>query len=254
MQKNYFISVNYNSCESALLWLKSIRKLDPRGEVIIVDNYYSEDERRRMQAISDEHKIVLLTAENIGYGRALNAAFEYLKVKQIPVEDIVIFAGNLDVKFTSIAMKKQHFPSAYVPTVNERNRNRNPFLTTFQRRLLGLHRLSLLSGNRYVFMSVILLLKLARLVPSKIWAVHGSMFIFDGEVLNNGRMFNEETFLYSEELEFASYLQYNSIPLVDCDVAYEHVGGVATSAIVSSISDFMQIWKPSFINWLNRWR
>jgi GT2 family glycosyltransferase len=250
-----FISVNYGTTDIIRNWHRSIGDLFKHDKVIIIDNFYSLEERENIKKLSKELKFVLIESENIGYGNGLNKAFKYLQEENLNLDNYIVFAGNLDILYKNLNISFVNGKNVYVPFALEIKRNRNPFLTIFQKHFLKLHLFSIKSNSLFVFKLVIVIIKLAGFIPSKIWALHGSLFIFNASILNHGNIFNENSFLYSEELEFASFVEHiaNS-KFIDCDVVYEHIGHVSTSSVIASLDDFYKVWKPSFNNWLLRWK
>lgn len=254
---NIFVSVNYDSSSLIVEWYQSIKSLDHNSSFILVDNFSSDLERESAINICTELNIKIILSENVGYGRALNVVYKYILDTYEVLDEITVFSGNLDVYFKSLPCYLPKGNYVYVPKVFEGNRNRNPFLTKFQSRFLRLHRFSLKSKNIAVFKSVIVLLKITSFIPSKIWAIHGSLFCFNGRILNtsvNGALFNEKSFLYSEELEFASYIDnVSKSTFINTDIICEHDAHVSTSKLICSTNDFFEVWSPSFYEWLVRW-
>lgn len=254
---NIFISVNYDSSSLISDWYESIKILDTDAQFILVDNYSNDLERELVEQICLDLGIKLLLSENVGYGGGLNLAYKYLLDYYEDLENMVIFSGNLDVKFKRLPLMSKKGNYVFVPKVYERGRNRNPFLTKFQSHFLILHKFSVISKSLIVFRFVIILLKLASFFPSRIWAVHGSLFCFNGNVLmagNEGLIFNCNSFLYSEELEFASFIeQVSGSTLIEADIVCEHEAHATTSKLINNSNDFFEVWSPSFYEWLVRW-
>ena len=234
--------------------MTSIENFNNNSRIIIVDNFYSDIERLKVKKLSSELKFTLIESTNLGYGRALNVAFEYIKKNYSKLNDCVLLAGNLDIQFKCTEVKYLDGNTVYAPIAMEGKRNRNPFLTHLQKKLLKLHLVSMQSESLPLFTVVVFLIKLAGYVPSKIWALHGSLFVFNASILNHGVIFNEKSFLYSEELEFASFIEnISNSKIKNSKIKYEHFAHVATSALTSTQKKFYKLWKPSFANWLNRW-
>lgn len=248
-----FISVNYGTCELIQGWVKNVRSFVPDAYFIIVDNFKSQDERLMVRELSRELSFILLEADNIGYGRALNLAISYAK-KQLSSSEKIFFAGNLDIKYSSIPMD---FPSGkyvYQPRAYEGLRNRNPFLTRLQKKWLFLHFFTLKTNSPYALLFVTSCLKILGFIKSKVWTVHGSLFCFNEQCLYDENIFNEKSFLYSEELEFGSYMEMNKCEFISSPLEYYHEAHVATSGLICSKEKFIEIWRPSFINWMGRWK
>jgi len=252
--KNIFIGVNYGTSDLIHKWYKSISMTAADYEIYLVDNYSSEQERIIANKICKELDIEFIQSENIGYGRALNKCFRVVKHRYGESENYSILAGNIDIRFLELPLELPDGNYVFIPSAMERHRNRNPFLTICQKRFLHLHKLSLASGSPLVMLGIISILKFIGVFPSRIWTLHGSLFCFNSCILRHGDIFNDNTFLYSEELEFGSYVEHISgSEFLHADIVYEHMAHASTSKIISSKADFFSIWKPGFNNWLERW-
>lgn len=251
MVKKIFIAVNYGSAGLIIPWSDSIKCCTDDAIIILVDNYKSDDERNRVCELCSERDIELIESDNVGYGSALNTAIAYA-VSKYTDSKIIFFAGNLDIEYTAIQVLP-YGNFVYVPVALEGQRNRNPFLTKVQRGLLPLHSLTLNTMSPIVLMAVTTILKLASWIPSKTWAVHGSLFCFSSEIIRNGAIFNEKSFLYSEELEFASYADSVNAKRMPVSVVYKHSAHVSTSTVIKNRKTFLEFWQGSFRNWRARW-
>jgi glycosyltransferase involved in cell wall biosynthesis len=249
--KKIFIAVNYNTSDLIENWYNSIQRTCVDNTLYIVDNFYSKLERYRVVTICESLGICLLESENVGYGRAMNKCLSVVKSKH---EDCIIVAGNLDVTYLHFPEDLQDGNYVYVCEAMEGSRNRNPFLTKFQSRFLPLYTLPLSFDNVFVLRAVSLCIRVTGIFPSKLWAVHGSVFCFSSRLLSDIKIFNEETFLYSEELEFASYVEHISKSEFKMTaIRYQHTAHAATSSIIKKRGDFFAVWKPGFSNWRKRW-
>lgn len=251
-----FIAVNYNTSFLICKWVSSIRKSKIDAVIILVDNFSTIAEREKSFAICERLNIVLLCSENFGYGRALNFAFQYVHDSYDfdSTSNVVIYAGNLDIEYDRVPHSLPKGNYAYLLRASESGRDRNPFLTIFQSRLLPLHSISLRLDSLIWFRLVIALLKLASVIPSDPWTSHGSLFCINYDSLIKKRpIFDAESFLYSEELEFGDWLgESPSTPLIKCLGVYEHNAHAATKSINSNTKEFFALWKPSFSNWLKK--
>lgn len=253
---NIFIAVNY--CTSSLIhsWVESIVNLDERALIILVDNFSNISERDKVVQICNLLDITFLLFDNIGYGAAINRAVDYIHqtFSFRPDCNVIVHAGNLDIEIKHIP---DNFPKgnyAYIMRAQESGRNRNPFLTNLQKKFVLLHAFSLSLNSIAWFKFVIFLLRLISYIPSPTWTVHGSLFSVNYSALRlKGPIFDANSFLYSEELEFGSWLNHAPLTkIIECDGKYEHCAHAATKSINSSASDFFELWKPSFRNWLNK--
>jgi hypothetical protein len=220
--------------------------------LVVVDNFKDTKERNKVTQLCSALKIVLIESDNIGYGRALNKAIEFC-LKDSQDKECIIFAGNLDIAYKNIPSSLPSGKLVYVPLALEENRNRNPFLTRLQRRSLSLHKMTLITKSTIILMCVVLLIKFLGKFPSPIWTLHGSLFVFNSKCICHDDVFNNDSFLYSEELEFGSYMEKHNSEYILSEIVYEHSAHAATSDLIKSRIDFTKTWIPSFQNWISRW-
>lgn len=249
------VGVCYDAFSSVPNWHASIIKQQPNARVILVDNFSNAQHRNKIAAYCTENGIELITLPNVGYGVALNRAIEYLSsYRDLGCEaQTVLVMGNIDVEFkylpSTIPQKK-----VYIPDATDGVRILNPFLTRCQKKFLKFHDFAERLDSKLILIIGILVLKCTRFFPSKPWAVHGSIFALDLQLATGAVIFNSNTFLYSEELEFASWVEKNDFELDYSEISYEHTGGVSTFEYRRSFKKFFSVWKVSFKNWRNRWK
>lgn len=253
---NYFISVNYGTSNIIKKWSDSIKKISSDYCLVIVDNFYSDEERKKTMQLCEKLDIKFLSSENIGYGAAIRRGIRELTNLELKEGD-VIFAGNLDLEYLKLPSKFTNGKFAYVPRVIESNKsNRNPFLTLIQAKFQFLYFLAAKFESRLIYLLAILVNKILGFVPSKIWTVHGSLFCFNSECISDRKLpFNEDSFLYGEELEFGSFVESNNIDFINYEDSIHvfHDSHVATSNLISNQTEFIKIWSKSFLNWYSKW-
>lgn len=252
-----FITVNFGTSELIKPWANSIRKNCSNCVLILVDNYHSDKERLNVNSIANDEKIELIYSDNLGYGNSLNTALKYFRNKhhELKEDNIIFFMGNIDIKFVNIPKFLPKDKYVYIPIIKEKKRNRNPFLTKLQSRFIFLYKLASLKESLFLYYLAVIVNKFIGIFPSKTWAIHGSLFCFHNYVINkNKNIFNERSFLYAEELEFASYMEDMEAHLIESDIQVEHFPHAATNEIVRDRKNFIKIWKNSYNNWLTRWK
>lgn len=252
---NYFIAVNYNTSYLIEGWATSIRANSAICKLILIDNYFNDEERAATVSICNAFSVELVTMENIGYGAALNVGLSTI-LKSHDGGSGFIFAGNLDVEYQSIQSVLPDGNFIYVPKVKEPGRrNRNPFLTRAQRRFVWTYKFAARYRSVSMYFLAVAINKVVGLIPSKIWAVHGSLFCFNIRSISLECLpFDTKSFLYGEELEFASFMEAQNVEFIDAGVIVKHISHVATKAITKKQKDFISLWAPSYINWYTKWR
>lgn len=251
LKRNYYLTVNYGSSHHITSWVASIKLIDKNAVFYLVDNFHSDKELYTVRDICIDNDINLIESSNVGYGRGLNIGLSNLLNNN---DCNYIFFGNLDIEFVSLPKLELMDDGVIVPTVLENGLNRNPFLTVLQKKFLFLHKISIYSNSLIVFRFVILIQKFLSFFPSDIWAVHGSQFAISFNLLKNkgSNIFNPNSFLYAEELEFASYFQDEKF-IQNVGFVVKHTGGISTNEFFSSRREFYDNWKISMRAWFKRW-
>jgi len=250
---NIFITVNYGSSALLVQWAKNIRMQCSDTVLIVVDNFKNENERLKVINITKLYDIILIESDNIGYGAALNKGISYA-MDRFSEKNLIFFAGNLDIIYKNIPKKYPIGRYVYIPIIKEGKRNRNPFLTKLQKKILPIYRIAGLTQSLYVYYLVVIINKIIGLIPYKIWAIHGSLFCFNSLAIKEYKnIFNDNSFLYVEELEFASYMESNNIEFINSNIEIEHHAHISTKDIIAKRKIYLSIWWSSYKNWLIRW-
>jgi GT2 family glycosyltransferase len=250
----YFVAVNYGTSALLPAWFDNIKTVFNNPVIYVVDNYHSETSRLKAREVCRSNEICLIESDNIGYGRALNLAFNKIREDHFITDQDVVFAGNLDITFTKFPDSVAPGQFVYMLRAMEGNRNRNPFLTTTQLYISLLQKYALKKNSILIQTLISKLTLAAKVIPSKNWAIHGSLFVFNGSLLKlNENPFNEESFLYCEELEFASFANRNRFEILKVNGGYNHTAHVATSKLAFDKANLNPYWTQSYKNWLKRW-
>lgn len=248
-----FGAVNYGTSNLISQWAVSARKASPGALLVLVDNFSTEKELNAAKKLANDHGIILIESDNCGYGTSLNKIVSYCKAR-FPTETDspkVLLLGNLDVSFNRVEFddNRKHF--ACLASGVERGCQLNPFLTVLQKRFLFMHKIAIFFNSPLILLLSTVLIKALGIFKSPPWTMHGSLFCISYDSITGEKIFNDKSFLYSEELEFGSYLERNNIPLVWSGIEYQHIANVSTSKIIRGHREFFNYWWPSFNNWLS---
>ncbi|MDA7852936.1 hypothetical protein N9A71_05240 [Porticoccaceae bacterium] len=249
-----FIAVNYGTSELIDPWYHSIQLcFKQQCTLILVDNFSSDCERERVRKCCKALNVILIENANTGYGSALNLAYGWVLDKVDMLSEKLIFSGNLDIEYISIGSKLPGETAVFMPFLESKKKgDQNPFLTHFQKNVFPLFTLAAKFKSRNLLLLALLTSKILGIFPSRFYACHGSLFAFTGDLLSK-HIFNNESFLYCEELEFAEYVNRKGVQFSPSEIFYRHTGKVSTgSFFVSKKSKFMN-WVISYNNWCRRW-
>lgn len=246
-------AVNYGTSNLITQWAVSALKASPGAQLVLVDNFSTEKELQTAKKMANDHGVVLIESDNCGYGSSLNKIVTYCKVHFSGGGDApqVLMLGNLDILFNRVEFDDHHKRFACLASGVERGYQLNPFLTVLQKRFLFLHKIAIFFHSSLILLLSTAFIKFLRVFKSPPWTMHGSLFCISYDSITGEKIFNDKSFLYSEELEFGSYLERNNIQLVQSDIEYQHIANVSTSKIIGRHREFFDYWWPSFHNWLS---
>jgi GT2 family glycosyltransferase len=251
----YFIGVNYGTSNLIIEWANNIRSFKKNALLIIVDNFKNESERCNIKKITIDNNIILIESDNVGYGQGLNKAIQYC-IDLEKENEFIVFAGNLDIKYVSLPSILPSGKYVYIPLVKESTKNNlNPFLTYAQSKVLPMYMLVGYTKSIVLLYLIVIINKIISKFPSRIWTIHGSLFCFNSRCIKkNEPIFNENSFLYCEEIEFGSYMESHQVEFFLSDIEILHSEHVATSDLITSKQKFIEIWWPSFLSWYRKWK
>ncbi len=251
----YAIAVNYGTADVIHDWATSILQEHPDSCLYLVDNFKSDADRQAARVACEAAHIRMIESENVGYGRGLDVGLAMLLSEhEIASDDLIVF-GNIDLSLSNVTVPASEAAMAYMPIVLQDGAPRNPFLTHMQRRFVRLYDIAAVLRSPKILRLASGVIKLIGKLPSRAYATHGSLFVLNGAGLQAipKPVFNEETFLYCEEMEFAEAVRAGKIGLIHCDIEVKHIGKVSTGAVTQTNKAFFDLWYPSWRNWRKRW-
>jgi len=237
------IGVNYHSYVYAREFVRSWSALPQVSHILIADSFSSSQERDRIRGLSVHEKTIIVELDNHGYGSALNAALRIASKIDL-VEDSLVLLGNVDVMPISIELDP--IQEGQIPQIDvlEGGRNRNPFLTVFQKKMLFMYKLAAKRKSPFLLAMAVYLNRFLSLFPGETWAVHGSFIALPGTLINKfDSTFSPDVFLYCEELFFAEKVETLGYRFQQYRIAVEHIGSVSTGPAIKR--DKLKLFK----NW-----
>lgn len=230
MKKNtYWILVNYNNCDDIH---KLISLYQKDLNFIIVDN------SNNYKSFNDE--VVIIPDKNLGYLGgfifALNNFNNFNKKIIFSNSDIEIIKG-----FKDIVKYNKKVESVFVPKIISPSGDQNPHILNRKNKKHWILR-KVLSSNFifwYIWSLLVSLKKKTKkivnnnsnLIPEKIYAGHGSFYIFNNINFSKFKSLNHN-FLYAEEIHFAEFFNRSNIPvLYNSKIIIHHNEHASTSKI-----------------------
>ena len=224
MKKLGIVIINYNDYKTTARLLENIKSYSCLNKIVVVDNASTDNSYKMLKEFESNRITIIKNRENKGYATGLNTGAKYL-IKELGKCNIifsnsdVIIKGDTDLKKLSSDIKGDVVVVG--PTIEELGTlNRGFKASTITDEIL--FNLPLIS--RYFRK------KKTKYTDdhfkgdtSTVDYVSGCFFCVDSEVLEEVNYFDENTFLYYEELIFYSKLKkINKKELIDNKVRIVH--------------------------------
>lgn len=256
MNNFYFISVNYSTSNLIEKWAKSIYKFDQGANLIVIDNFSSNSEVENVKLLKEKLGFEVIYSENVGYGAALNKGISMVLSLN---RNAILFCSNLDIEYLNIPTNLPQGKFVYVPKVREAKINdRNPFLTIFQKKLLPIYGFAAKRKSTSLYYLAVVLNKIAGYRTSPIWAIHGSLFCFNASIVSSieNLPFNDKSFLYAEEYEFASFVEHEHGKFISSSIEIFHQRNASTFVFLQfGTKNYVEkYWSRSFSNYISRYK
>ena len=255
MGDNCYIVVNYktyNECQACIL---SILKVEKYPIIIVINNIEKCDfetfKKYHFEKFCQEKNIIIKSIFNIGYGRALNHGIEISKIINRKIN--YYFLMNADVEIIEIPKMSDCSGDALIPIIiNGTVLKKTIFMNMLNRRFTILIARHKILKNNITFFLIIAIQKIIIYIKSKPYTTHGSLFIIKSKFIDDN-LFNSNTFLYSEELEFGEYLLRRKLVLKESKIIYRHIGSASIKFEYPKLTNKIPLFRDSLNNWFSRW-
>lgn len=208
MRKIGFVIVNYNDAKTTIRLLNQLKEFKNIDKIIVVDNNSTDDSYTQLKKQEKGNISIIKTNENKGYASGMNTGAKYL-IEKIGKCNIIFSNSDIIIKnakdLNTLSSNINSEIAVASPVIEEHGTlNRGWKKTTaFTESLLNLPYIS-----RY-FKKKKLYYKEEHYQKDKSYVdvVSGCFFMVDSEALEQVDYFDENTFLYYEELIFAKKLE-----------------------------------------------
>ena len=208
MRKIGFVIVNYNDAKTTIRLLNQLKQFKNIDKIIVVDNNSTDDSYTQLKKQEKGNISIIKTNENKGYASGMNTGAKYL-IEKIGKCNIIFSNSDIIIKnakdLNTLSSDINNEIAVASPVIEEHGTlNRGWKKTTaFTESLLNLPYIS-----RY-FKKKKLYYKNEHYQKDKSYVdvVSGCFFMVDSEALEQVDYFDENTFLYYEELIFAKKLE-----------------------------------------------
>lgn len=237
--KNGIVILNYNDSENTSLMLDDIKKYKILDYIIVVDNKSTDDSVAKLKHYENKKIKIVESSENRGYAAGNNVGIKYL-IDNYEVDNIII--SNPDIIVTEEEIKKlvsnleRKDIAIIAPNVKEpKGISRGWRLPTFTSELLSnipyFHFLEnkVLSYKEEDYKSDL----------TEVDVVKGCFFIIKKDVFEAIGFFDENTFLYYEEIIIGKKLkQLGFKTFVDNNVTVIHALSQSVDKSINRINKF----------------
>lgn len=208
MRKIGFVIVNYNDAKTTIRLLNQLKEFKNIDSIVVVDNNSTDDSFVQLKEQENGNITIIKNSENKGYASGMNTGAKYL-IEKIGKCNIIFSNSDIIIKnakdLNTLSSNINSEIAVASPVIEEHgNLNRGWKKTTsFTESLLNLPYIS-----RY-FKKKKLYYKNEHYQKDKSYVdvVSGCFFMVDSEALEQVDYFDENTFLYYEELIFAKKLE-----------------------------------------------
>lgn len=255
--KNGIIILNYNDYENTKLMLEEIKNYQILDVIIVVDNKSTDHSLKELKQFESKKIKIVEAKENKGYASGNNVGIHYL-LENYNVDNIII--SNPDIIVTEKEIKKlvenleKDNVDVIAPNIKEPTGiSRGWKLPTFASELLAnipffrRFEISLLTYKDEEYKKDL----------TKVDVVKGCFFIIKKSVFEDIGYFDENTFLYYEEIIMAKKLQEKGYKTyIDNNVTIIHALSACVDKNVKRIEKFKilkqsQYYYEKYINKMN---
>lgn len=237
--KNGMVILNYNDSENTKLILEEIKDFKILDAIIVVDNHSTDNSVEVLKKFENKKIKIVKAKENKGYAAGNNVGIKYL-IDHFEVDNIII--SNPDIIVTEKEMEKlvkdleNKRVSVIAPNVKEPlGKSCGWKLPTFLSELVS----NIPFFRRFEFSLLSYPKEEYKKKLTKVDVVKGCFFIIKKEVFEDIGLFDENTFLYYEEIIMAKKLQEKGYTTyVDNEVTVIHALSQCVDKNVKRIEKF----------------
>ena len=240
MKKLGFVIVNYNDANTTIRLLNQIKDYKNIDQIIVVDNNSTDDSVKKLKKSKSKKIKIIENKENKGYASGLNTGAKYL-IQTLGECNIIFSNSDIIIKnekdLDTISSDIKGDISVSSPVIEEHNNlNRGWKKTTpLTESLLNLPYISRYFKKKKLYYKD----NHYKEDISYVDVVSGCFFMVDSSALQEINYFDENTFLYYEELIFSKKLEEkNKKLIVDNRVHVIHDHSVTIDKNVKRINKY----------------
>lgn len=255
--KNGIVILNYNDSENTSLFLEDVKDYNVLNYIIVVDNNSTDDSVKKLKKYENKKIRIVEAKENKGYAAGNNVGIKYL-IENYDVDNIIISNPDIIVREEEIMKLVSDLENEGIaviaPNVKEPvGISRGWKLPTFLSELVSnipffrRFEMTILSYSDKEFEKKL----------TKVDVVKGCFFIIKKAALKDIDYFDENTFLYYEEIIMAKKLKEKGyISYIDNEATVIHALSQSVDKSVKRIQKFKmlkdsQYYYEKYVNQMN---
>lgn len=220
------IALVYRNSQDLQCFIDNARQMLVSSRIVVIDSYYSEETSNEIKRIAELNDCDYLRVENRGYGAGNNAGISYA-LKTFSFKYLIVC--NNDLKIDQFDDSKLTEDSVYGPLITTLSgKHQNPLFSIRSRLSEKLLYKGFSTKNKLALFTGFAINKLLREINYLIFkhsdkkieavhAIHGAFFIISSTLLkshfSDGRLFDENMFLYYEEAYMGVLFERIGIPV-----------------------------------------
>lgn len=245
--KNGIVILNYNDSENTSLLFEDIKNYKILDAIVVVDNKSTDNSLEKLKKYENQKIKIVEAEENKGYAAGNNVGIKYL-IEHFAVDNIIV--SNPDIIVSEENIKKlvgelkNPDISVIAPNIKEPlGISRGWKLPTFASELVAnipffrRYEMSLLSYSDKEYKNVL----------TQVDVVKGCFFIIKKEAIESIGLFDENTFLYYEEIIMGKKLKDKGYKTyVDNQVTVIHALSQSVDKSVNRINKFKMLKRSQY--------
>lgn len=221
--KHVFVVLTYRNTKDLVGFLDSLEKCVESYKVIIVNSFYDDKSRDEFENIAVKHGCDFINVPNKGYSSGNNRGIDYAKEKY---EFDYLIISNPDIIVKKFLLPEENQPAIYCGKITTLSgKLQNPMHVVENKLSEYFVYKGMKKNNKFLFYSGITISKIFRTMFNlkikishrerfKIFAAHGSFFVFSRKAVEVIKpAFDEKMFLFSEEHVLAKRAKKQNIPI-----------------------------------------
>lgn len=236
---NIISIVNYNNTLMTEEFILRFNEVNKSNLLLVVDNSFSKEECKKLERkYSSENVKFMYPEKNLGYMRAGDFAYDYIKGK-IEFDFFILSNNDISIEDDEFFYKLDNYKNIdqdimlLSPSVIDGQRNVNPYMK-YRKSAKYMTFWSFILSSYITAWSFNKLISIKKLIHFKkhatkenynnnVYGTHGSVFILNKSFFNRGGTLGDLPFLYGEEIYIAEQiLSLNGRCIYVDDLKFSH--------------------------------